>query len=134
MVKTKEKPYYTDGRARRSISLNDTSGQNAISYDQETGALAFTGIGDDSIRSAFSGGTGVDITDGEVSIGQSVGDTDDVTFATLTSNILTLNVGAEPTSPANGNIAMADGTLWDPNLDGSQALMVYINGAWEKIL
>jgi len=94
MTKIKDKPYYTDCRARRAINLSDTSGQNSISYDEDTGVLSFTGL----------------------------------------SDILTLNPVSEPVSPVNGNIAMADGSTWNPNADGTQALMIYINGAWSKII
>jgi len=139
MTKIKEKPYYTDSRARRAISLSDTSGQNSISYDEDTGLLLFAGLSDSNIQSAISAGTGVDITDGEISIGQSVGTTDTVTFGTVNvdlavSDMLTLNPSGEPVSPVNGNIAMADGSTWNPNADGTQALMIYINGAWSKII
>jgi hypothetical protein len=139
MTKLKEKPYYTNSRARRAISLVDTSDQNSISYDEDTGVLSFTGLSNSNIRSAISAGTGVDVTDGVISIGQSVGTTDNVTFGTvsvdlITSDMLTLNAGSEPVSPINGNIAMADGSTWNPNADGTQALMIYINDAWVKIV
>jgi hypothetical protein len=38
-----------------------------------------------------------------------------------------------PVLIANGTLAVADGTNWDPNGDGTQALMIYLNGQWYKV-
>jgi hypothetical protein len=40
---------------------------------------------------------------------------------------------AEPTSPVTGMMAIADGNVWDPSLDGIECLVVYLNGAWVTI-
>jgi hypothetical protein len=48
---------------------------------------------------------------------------------TLTLNVLT----AEPSNPANGMMAVADGTIWDPTTSGVQTLVVYLGGAWRQI-
>ena len=36
----------------------------------------------------------------------------------------------EPTAPANGMVAIADGTLWDPASTGKSVMVVYLGGAW----
>ena len=37
---------------------------------------------------------------------------------------------AEPASAANGMIAIADGTSWNPTGSGNQTVVAYVNGAW----
>jgi len=48
---------------------------------------------------------------------------------TLTLPILT----AEPSSPVNGMVAVADGTSWDPMSNAAQTMVVYLAGAWRQI-
>jgi hypothetical protein len=37
---------------------------------------------------------------------------------------------AAPASPANGMIAIADGTTWDPAGTGKSVMVVYLGGGW----
>ena len=105
--------YFTNSRARSSISVTDSSG--ALSYDSGTGVITFTAgsivasvngfTGDvvldtddisegtnnlyytsTRVKGELSAGTGVSYNSstGEFSIGQAVGTTDDVTFADVT--------------------------------------------------
>lgn len=78
--------YFTTARARESVSVNDTGGDGSLSYDNTSGVFTYTGPTASEVRSHFSGGTGVTITDGTIAIGQPVSTTDNVTFndATLT--------------------------------------------------
>ena len=48
---------------------------------------------------------------------------------TLTLPVLT----AEPSSPVNGMVAVADGTSWDPMSNAAQTMVVYLAGAWRQI-
>ena len=50
----------------------------SLAYDSSTGVVTYTGPSAAETRAHFSGGTGVGISNGQVSIGQSVGTTDDV--------------------------------------------------------
>jgi len=59
--------YYTDARARASVSVTDAGGDGSLSYDSSTGVFTFTGPSAAEVRAHFSGGTGIDITDGVVS-------------------------------------------------------------------
>ena len=70
--------YYTDSRARSSISV---TGGN-LSYDSSTGVIQLT---DGEIRDALSAGTGVTYSSGQFSIGQAVGTGDTVTFGNITT-------------------------------------------------
>lgn len=94
-----------DQGARSAISAVDAGGAGSFSYDSGTGIFTYTGPSSAEVRAHFSGGTGVDITNGVVSIGQPVATTDSVTFndlvvsgnltvqgTTTTLNTATLNV------------------------------------------
>lgn len=80
--------YYTTARAdsdaKNAVSATDAGGDGSFSYNSSTGVFTYTGPSASEARAHFSGGTGVTITDGEVAIGQSVGTTDNVTFAKTT--------------------------------------------------
>ena len=79
--------YYTDDRARTSISITDAGGDGSLSYDNTSGVITYTGPSAAEVRAHFSQSTGVTITDGAISIGQSVGTTDDVTFNSVAANL-----------------------------------------------
>ena len=78
--------YYTDSRARGSLSvINTAGGQGTLSYNDVSGEFTYTGPTTANIVDALTGGTGVTLApDGTVSIGQAVGTTDDVTFNDVT--------------------------------------------------
>lgn len=40
---------------------------------------------------------------------------------------------AAPASPANGMVAIADGTSWNPLANGKQSMVVYLGGGWRQI-
>ena len=66
--------------ARKLISVTDLGGDGSLNYTAGTGILTYTGPSAAEVRAHFSAGTGVTISTGQVSIGQSVGTTDNVTF------------------------------------------------------
>ena len=70
--------YFTNARARGAVSV---TGGN-LSYDSSTGVIQLT---TDTIRSRFSAGTGVSISSGAISIGQSVATTATPTFGNITT-------------------------------------------------
>ena len=86
--------YYTDTRARSAISVTDSGGDGSLSYNSGTGAITYTGPSASEVRSHFSGGTGVSISSGEISIGQEVATTSNVTFNdVIVSNNTTVGGG-----------------------------------------
>ena len=137
--------YYTDARARASISVTDNSGDGSVSYDSSTGVISYTGPSAAEVRTHISGGTGVTITNGEIAIGQSVATTDDVEFAdlvltgdltvqgttttintetiNLADNIILLNSNETGSPTQSGGLEIERGTalnvqfVWDENLD-----------------
>ena len=80
--------YHTDARARLAVSVDDNGGDGSLSYDNATGVITYTGPSAAETRAHFSGGTGVTITNGSIAIGQAVATTDDVTFNSVTSNLV----------------------------------------------
>ena len=102
--------YYTDTRARASISVTDNGGDGSVSYDSSTGVISYTGPSAAEVRTHISGGTGVTVTNGEIAIGQSVDTTDDVEFVDL---VLTgdLTVQGTTTTINTETINLADNIL-----------------------
>jgi hypothetical protein len=97
--------YYTDARARASVSATDSGGDGSFTYDDSTGVFTYTGPSASEVRAHFSSGTGVSITAGEVAIGQSVGTSDNVTFNDMTvSGNLTVNGTTITNSATNTTI------------------------------
>ena len=97
--------YYTTARAdsdaKAALFVVDAGGDGSLTYDSATGVFTYTGPSATEVRAHFSGGTGVDITDGVVSIGQSVGTSDTVTFSTV-------NVGTVSATNVNSTYVDAD--------------------------
>lgn len=77
--------YFTNTRARGAISLTDVGGDGSLVYNSTTGVFTYTGPSASEVRAHFSGGTGVTITDGVVSIPQSVSTTANVTFNSISA-------------------------------------------------
>ena len=75
--------YYTDARVRGAVSVTDSGGDGSLSYNSGSGVFTYTGPSASETRAHFSAGTGVALSSGEISIGQAVGTTSDVTFNDL---------------------------------------------------
>lgn len=63
---------------------------------------------------------------------------DTITFTApqgvLFNDIIKLPISTSaPTTPADGMVAIADGTTWNPTATGVQTMVVYLNGAWITI-
>ena len=66
---------------RGKISVSDAGGDGSLAYNNSTGVITYTGPSASEVRAHISGGTGVTVSSGEISIGQAVATTSDVTFA-----------------------------------------------------
>jgi hypothetical protein len=64
---------------------SSSSDIGSLNYDNQTGIFSLSGVTTAIIRDQFNSGTGVFISNGEISIGQSVGTSDDVTFSSINS-------------------------------------------------
>ena len=104
--------YYTTARAdsdaKRSISVTDNGGDGSLSYNSSTGVISYTGPSAAEVRAHFTGGTGVTITNGSISIGQSVSSADSVQFSggTFTGNLV-----------INGDLTVGGGYFLDSQQD-----------------
>lgn len=58
--------YYTNARARAAISVTDFSGDGSLSYNSSTGIITYTGPSASEVRSHFTAGTGISISNGEI--------------------------------------------------------------------
>lgn len=91
---------------RAHLSAIDAGGDGSFAYDSLTGAFTYTGPSATEVRSHFTAGTGVAITNGQISIGQSVATTSNVQFADLTlTDLLTVQ----------GQARVSDGTVTTPS-------------------
>ena len=113
--------YYTTARAdsdaRYAITVTDNGGDGSISYEPLTGEISYTGPSAAEARAHFSGGTGVDITNGVVSIGQAVGTADSVTFSGLkvTNNVIidgNLQVNGASTTVTSQSLEVTDNMIY----------------------
>ena len=107
-------PSATDVRGK--ISVTDAGGDGSLSYDNASGVITYTGPSAAEVRAHFSSGTGVTYSSGEISIGQAVGTTSDVTFnliegnASGTSASFT-NISGNNLSPLSGNDITLSGNI-----------------------
>ena len=60
--------YYTDARARASISVTDTGGDGSLVYNSSTGVITYTGPSAAEVRAHFSAGAGITLSSGAISI------------------------------------------------------------------
>ena len=109
--------YYTDARSRVAVSVTDAGGDGSMAYNNSTGVITYTGPSATDVRSHFSGGTGVDISSGVVSIGQSVAIAADVTFNTVTAD-LTGDVTGNITGNVTGDVTGTVSSLSNHDTDG----------------
>ena len=103
--------YYTDVRARAAaksaISVTDSGGDGSLSYSN--GVITYTGPSATEVRAHLSAGTGVAYSNGQFSIGQSVGTSDNVTFGNII--VQNLTVSGTTTTVNSNDVNIADSTL-----------------------
>lgn len=123
-----------DSDARHAISVTDNGGDGSLSYTPATGVIAYTGPSASEVRAHISAGTGVSISSGQISIGQAVGTTDDVTFndvtvsgdLTVSGDETTLNVAT--LSVEDKNIVVGNNATSSAQTDGAGLTF----GAWSS--
>ena len=60
--------YFTDTRARAAVSVTDAGGDGSLAYDNGTGVITYTGPDAAETRAHFSAGSGIGISNGEISL------------------------------------------------------------------
>lgn len=103
--------YFTQARARQSISVTDSGGDGSLSYDNSTGVITYTGPSATDVRAHFSAGTAISIVNGQISFtgtqanGNELENIVEDTTPQL-GGALDVN-GQEIVSVSNGNIIVA---------------------------
>ena len=89
----------------RGLHSAVTNGIGGLAYSSSTGAYTYTGPSATEVRAQLSAGTGVTYSGGEISIGQAVATSSNVTFGDLTlSGDLTVNGSTSTVSSTNTTI------------------------------
>jgi len=70
--------YYTDARARNAITATDTGGDGSLTYSNVTGTITYTGPSAAEVRAHFTGGTGITLSSGDISLDFTEFDTSNV--------------------------------------------------------
>ena len=78
--------YYTDARARASVSAVDAGGDGSFAYNASNGQFTYTGPSASEVRAHLSAGTGVTYSGGQFSIGQAVATSSDVQFKDIAAS------------------------------------------------
>ncbi len=123
-----------DSAARTGISVTDAGGDGSLAYNNSTGVITYTGPSASEVRAHLSAGTGVSYSNGQFSIGQAVGTTNDVTFndvvvsgdLTVSGDQTTLSVGT--LTVGDKNIVIADSATTSALTDGAGLTF----GAWSS--
>ena len=104
---------YADSDARGAISVTDSGGDGSLSYNNSTGVITYTGPSASEVRAHISGGTGVGVSNGAISIGQAVATNSNVTFnnvsvdGVLTSDDITsTNISVAGNATITGNLTV----------------------------
>ena len=74
----------SDATSRGLVSATDAGGDGSFAYNNSTGVFTYTGPSAAEVRAHITAGTGVGFSGGEVSIGQAVATTSNVTFNNVT--------------------------------------------------
>ena len=122
--------YFTQARARGAVSVTDNGGDGSLSYNSTTGVFSYTGPSASEVRAHFSAGTGVTLTNGQFSIGQSVATSAKPTFAgaTLTDDV---DVTGDIIPTVDNTYSLGSPTnMWKDVYIGPGSL--YVNG--QKVL
>ena len=114
---------YGDSDARGAISVTDAGGDGSLAYNNSTGVFTYTGPSASEVRAHITAGTGVSISSGEVSIGQAVATSSNVTFndlvvsGNLTVNGSTTTVSSTNTTVEDSLLELGTGTTGTPSND-----------------
>ena len=113
--------FHTTSRARASVSATDAGGDGSFAYNSTSGVLTYTGPSAAEVRTHFSDGVGVTITNGSVAIGQSVATDQSPAFAGLDiggSMTITGNITGDSgnmTVSASGGDVLVEATTFSGN-------------------
>ena len=123
--------YFTQARARGSVSHVDAGGDGSFSYDSGTGAFTYTGPSAAETRAHFSvtGDKGLSLTDGAFELIQSIKTDATPTFAgiTITGN---LNVAGTTTTVNSATMEVEDSLFLMAKNNGANLTDIGFAGAF----
>jgi hypothetical protein len=93
----------------------------AIGNSSVTGSLSVSGNTSVSANLSVSGNTSVS---GNLSVSQTMNG------SSMLAQTVGITPGAEPVSPFEGLIAVADGVTWNPAGNGTKQVLIYLNSVW----
>ena len=106
--------------ARAHFSVTDNGGDGSLSYSNSTGVFSFTGPSASEVRAHFSGGTGITVSSGEISVtAGSIGATQ-LEATSVTAGVygdadsvsqITVDADGRITSASNVDIAISSGAV-----------------------
>ena len=102
----------TAATTRALISVTDAGGDGSLAYNNSTGVITYTGPSAAEVRAHISAGTGVTVSNGQISIGQAVGTSDNVTFGNIAGTLTTAaqtnitSVGTLSSLTTSGNVTV----------------------------
>ena len=124
-------PSATETRAH--FQAIDAGGDGSFAYDSATGNFTYTVPSASDTRAHFSGGTGVTISSGTISIGQAVATTSNVTFndltvdGDLTVNGTTTTINSTTLTVDDKNIVVASGAADSAAANGAGITVDTVN-------
>lgn len=94
--------YYTNSRARQSISVTDSGGDGSLVYDNSTGVITFTGPSASEVRAHFSvaGGSGLTYSSSTGQFGTNAIPNSQLANSSVTIGSTSLSLGATSTTLA----------------------------------
>ena len=102
--------YYTDARARASVSHVDAGGDGSFAYDSSTGVFTYTGPSASEVRAHFTAGDGLAVSAGDFSV--------NVDDSSIEINADTLRVKAGGITSA----MIADGAIVNADISATAAI------------
>ena len=130
--------YFTNTRARGAISVTDDGGDGSLSYNSSTGVLTYTGPSAAEVRAHFSAGTGIAITNGQIStssIPNSSLANSSITVAGKTVNLgsstgiaLSDLTNVDISGVTNGQALIWNGTKWVTGAPTAAGTVSSVNG------
>ena len=113
--------YYTDARARASVSVTDSGGDGSLAYNNSTGVITYTGPSASDVRAHISVASGSGLTYSSGEIGTSSIPNGQLANSSLTIGSSSVSLGGTASTIA-GLTSLASTTLVSGTVDGANSI------------